>query len=92
MVICDPNKVDEKGCHGAPDWVIEIVSLSSRMRDYLQKANLYMNNGVREYWIVDPVREVTVVYKCEEEGFPVIYKFGESVKAGIYEELEITIK
>ena len=56
MVICDPNKVDEKGCHGAPDWVIEIVSLSSRMRDYLQKANLYMNNGVREYWIVDPVR------------------------------------
>ena len=47
---------------------------------------------VREYWIVDPMREVTVVYKREEEGFPVIYKFGESVKAGIYEELEITIK
>ena len=92
MVICDPNKVDEKGCHGAPDWVIEIVSPSSRMRDYLQKANLYMNNGVREYWIVDLVREVTVVYKREEEGFPVIYKFGEPVKAGIYEELEITIK
>ena len=38
------------------------------------------------------MREVTVVYKREEEGFPVIYKFGESVKAGIYEELEITIK
>lgn len=84
MVICDPNKVDEKGCHGAPDWVIEIVSPSSKMRDYLQKANLYMNNGVREYWIVDPVRE--------EEGFPVIYKFGEPVKAGIYEDLEITIE
>ena len=62
------------------------------MRDYLQKANLYMNNGVREYWIVDPVREVTVVYKREEEGFPVIYKFGEPVKAGIYEDLEITIE
>ena len=51
-----------------------------------------MERGVREYWIVDPVREVTVVYKREEEGFPVIYKFGEPVKAGIYEDLEITIE
>ena len=92
MVICDPNKVDEKGCHGAPDWVIEIVSPSSKMRDYLQKANLYMNNGVREYWVVDPIRETTVVYKHEEEGVQIIHKFGEPIKVGIYEDLEITIE
>ena len=92
MVICDPNKVDEKGCHGAPDWVIEIVSPSSKMRDYLQKANLYMNNGVREYWIVDPMREATVVYKQEEEGVSTICKFGEPIKVGIYEDFEITIE
>ena len=92
VVVCDLDKLDEKGCHGAPDWVIEIVSPSSKKRDYLKKTAIYMEQGVREYWIVDPMREVTVVYKCEEEGFPVIYKFGESVKAGIYEELEITIK
>lgn len=92
MVICDPNKVDEKGCHGAPDWVIEIVSPSSKMRDYLQKANLYMSNGVREYWVVDPIRETTVVYKHEEEGVQIIHKFGESIKVGIYEDLEITIE
>ncbi|MBD9158118.1 MAG: type I-E CRISPR-associated protein Cse1/CasA, partial [Lachnospiraceae bacterium] len=88
----ETDKLDEKGCHGAPDWVIEIVSPSSKKRDYLKKTAIYMEQGVREYWIVDPMREVTVVYKREEEGFPVIYKFGESVKAGIYEELEITIK
>ena len=92
VVVCDLDKLDEKGCHGAPDWVIEIVSSSSKKRDYLKKAAIYMEQSVREYWIVDPMREVTVVYKREEEGFPVIYKFGESVKAGIYEELEITIK
>ena len=92
MVICDPNKVDEKGCHGVPDWVIEIVSPSSKMRDYLQKANLYMNNGVREYWIVDPMREATVVYKQEEEGVSTICKFGEPIKVGIYEDFEITIE
>lgn len=92
VVVCDLEKLDEKGCHGAPDWVIEIVSPSSKKRDYLKKTAIYMEQGVREYWIVDPMREVTVVYKREEEGFPVIYKFGESVKAGIYEELEITIK
>lgn len=72
--------------------MIEIVSPSSKMRDYLQKANLYMNNGVREYWIVEPMREATVVYKQEEEGVSTIYKFGEAVKAGIYEDLEITIE
>ena len=92
VVVCDLDKLDEKGCHGAPDWVIEIVSPSSKKRDYLKKAAIYMEQSVREYWIVDPVREVTVVYKREEEGFPVIYKFGESVKAGIYEDLEITIE
>ena len=92
VVVCDPEKLDEKGCHGAPDWVIEIVSPSSKKRDYLKKAVIYMEQGVREYWIVDPMREATVVYKQEEEGVSTIYKFGESVKAGIYEDLEITIE
>ena len=72
--------------------MIEIVSPSSKMRDYLQKANLYMNNDVREYWIVDPMRKTTVVYKHEEEGVQIIHKFGETIKVGIYEDFEITIE
>ena len=91
-VICDTSKLTDKGCDGAPDWIIEIVSPGSRKMDYFTKLFKYRTAGVREYWIVDPMREVTVVYKSEEEGFPVIYKFGESVKAGIYEDLEITIE
>ena len=72
--------------------MIEIVSPSSKMRDYLQKANLYMNNGVREYWVVDPIRETTVVYKQEDDGVQIIHKFGEPIKVGIYEDFEITIE
>ena len=52
-IICDPDKLNDKGCNGAPDWIIEIVSPSSRKMDYITKTNLYMNAGVKEYWIVD---------------------------------------
>ena len=51
-VICDLSKLDDKGCHGAPDWVIEIVSSGSRSRDYMTKLFKYRTAGVREYWIV----------------------------------------
>ena len=47
-VICDLSKLDDKGCHGAPDWVIEIVSSGSRSRDYMTKLFKYRTAGVRE--------------------------------------------
>lgn len=47
----------ERGCTGAPDWIIEIVSPSTSSHDYILKLNLYANAGVREYWIVDPRKE-----------------------------------
>ena len=53
-VIGDLSKLDDKGCHGAPDWVIEIVSPGSRARDHMTKLFKYRTAGVREYWIVDP--------------------------------------
>lgn len=53
-VICDMEKLDERGCFGAPDWVIEIVSPTSVKMDYERKTALYREAGVREYWIVDP--------------------------------------
>jgi Uma2 family endonuclease len=53
-VICDRSKIDEKGCRGAPDFVIEILSPSSARMDKLLKYNKYQLAGVREYWIVDP--------------------------------------
>ena len=53
-VICDKNKLSDRGCEGAPDFIIEIVSPSSRRMDYYKKCTLYAEAGVREYWIVDP--------------------------------------
>ena len=53
-VICDPTKIDKRGCHGAPDWVIEILSPGTASRDMRDKYDLYEENGVGEYWIVAP--------------------------------------
>ncbi|MCD8220914.1 MAG: Uma2 family endonuclease [Clostridiales bacterium] len=83
-VICDPDKLTDKGCNGAPDWIIEIVSPSSRRMDYYRKLNLYSNSGVREYWIVDPARQAVVVYDLAHEEGPSLYSFSNAVPVGIY--------
>ena len=64
-VICDMGKKSEKGCQGAPDWAIEIVSPSSIKMDYERKVELYREAGVREYWIVDAEKEMVTVYDFE---------------------------
>ena len=61
-VICDRDKLDEKGCQGALDWVIEILSPSSVEMDCERKVSLYRETGVREYWIADPEKETVTVY------------------------------
>lgn len=86
-VICHEEKLDEKGCHGAPDWVIEIVSPSSRKMDYVRKSTLYQETGVREYWIVDPQKEIVTIYKAEQWDFPVCHSFSERIQVGIYKDL-----
>lgn len=88
-VICDKEKRAEKGCLGAPDWIIEIVSPSSRKMDYVKKTALYQEAGVREYWIVDPDKKAVTVYEAARWDAPVCHSFSERVKAGIYEDLYI---
>ncbi len=87
-VICDKDKIDEKGCNGAPDWIIEIVSSSSRQMDYYKKLFKYRTAGVREYWVVDPDRNVITVYNFALDTM-VEYGFSDSVKVGIYNDFEI---
>lgn len=89
-VICDPSKLDEKGCHGAPDWIIEIVSPTSRQMDYYKKLFKYRTAGAREYWIVDPVKELVMVYRFEKETMEQ-YTFGEDIPVGIYEDFSIKV-
>lgn len=87
-VICDEKKITDKGCNGAPDWVIEIVSPSSRAMDYFTKLFKYRASGVREYWIVDPIKEMVMAYRFEKETMEE-YSFGEDVPVGIYEGFSI---
>ena len=88
-VICDPNKLDDKGCKGAPDWIIEIVSPASRKMDYLLKLFKYRSAGVREYWIVDIAKNRITVYNFNHDYSIEEYSFTDTVKAGIYEDLSI---
>ena len=89
-VICDKDKITDKGCNGAPDWVIEIVSPGNKTMDYFAKLFKYRTAGVREYWIVDPMKEMITVYRFEKETMEQ-YSFGEDVPAGIYEGFSIKL-
>ena len=90
-VICDKNKITDRGCNGAPDWVIEIVSKSSKYMDYYTKLFKYRTAGVKEYWIVDPVKDLVMVYRFEKETIEQ-YSFGEDMPVGIYEGFSLKVE
>lgn len=71
-IICDESKIDDKGCKGAPDFIIEIVSPGSKRMDYYIKLAAYRLAGVREYWIIDPQNETVIVYNMEKDSVPLI--------------------
>lgn len=91
-VICDRNKLNDRGCVGAPDWIIEIVSPSNPENDYITKLSLYKSAGVREYWIVDPRTKTIKVYFFEGAIFAQNYSFTDTVKANIYNDLYIDFR
>ncbi|MDE7179165.1 MAG: Uma2 family endonuclease [Lachnospiraceae bacterium] len=96
-VICDEEKKSEKGCQGAPDWTIEILSPSSVKMDCERKVKLYREAGVREYWIVDSKTETVTVYDFahgaeREAGIePKRYSFSDRIQAGIFEDLYLNL-
>ena len=102
-VVCDRDKLDERGCQGAPDWIIEIVSSSSKTMDYERKVILYREVGVREYWIVDPETETVTVYDFErdasrgtdkrasQETESMQHAFSERIKVGIFKDLWLNL-
>jgi Uma2 family endonuclease len=68
-IICDGNKVDEKGCNGSPDLVVEILSPGNSKKEMGIKFDLYEENGVKEYWIIEPVEKTILVYTLQNEKF-----------------------
>ena len=89
-VICDPSKLTDRGCNGAPDWIIEIASPSNAAHDYITKLNLYSKAGVKEYWIVNPMKKTIIVYFFNSDGLDVFaYTFQDTIKVNIYDDLYI---
>lgn len=90
-VICDKTKITEKGCNGAPDWVVEVVSPSTQSLDYLKKLWLYQNAGVREYWIVNPIMKNVQVYSFDDEEDSNQFSFNDKIPVHIFSDLVIKI-
>lgn len=86
-VVCDPDKLDDAGCKGAPDLIIEIISPSTQRHDRLVKYNLYQRAGVREYWIVDPASRTVSVYTLEDGAYhaAAVYAGTDCVPVGVLE-------
>lgn len=87
-VICEKSKLTDKGCLGAPDWIIEVVSPGSRRMDYYTKLFKYRTAGVREYWIVDSDKNRITVYDLEHEDMEE-YTFDDKVKVNVYPDFFI---
>jgi Uncharacterized protein conserved in cyanobacteria len=93
-VICDSKKLDDRGCNGSPDFIIEIISPATLKKDLKDKFYLYEKAGVKEYWIVYPEEKTIVSYKLSENlkyGRPEVYSEGDTIKVDIFETLEINL-
>jgi len=92
-VICDPSKIEHRGCVGAPDLVVEILSPSTGKHDRLTKMQLYRDAGVREYWIIDPVHKAVEVYVLEtgESNTWYLSDETETIPVHVLEGLEIAV-
>ena len=90
-VICDLEKLDDRGCLGSPDWIIEILSPGNTRKEMKEKYALYEENGVREYWIVSPEHRFVQVYQLKEEKFVLTdtYFEGDNIPVGIFEGFAI---
>jgi Uma2 family endonuclease len=93
-VICDEKKLDKRGCVGAPDWIIEIVSPGNKKAELDFKFNLYQQNKVREYWIVSQQDETVIVFDLINDGyqFRKIYSDDAIIPVGIFKNFKIKIE
>lgn len=94
VVVCDPSKLDDKGCLGAPDLIIEITSPSTARKDLKEKFSLYERTGVKEYWIVNPIDETVMVFRLDIQkyGRPAVYSREDTIQVGVLEELALPLK
>lgn len=92
-IICNENKLDKRGCNGAPDLMVEIISQSNSKHDVHTKFNLYKEAGVLEYWIIEPYDKIIFVYTLENGeyiGLPPQTE-GQFIKSPLFPELNIDL-
>ena len=94
-IVCDKSIIDEQGCNGAPDMIIEIISPSSIKMDRSIKFNSYEKAGVREYWIVEPGGKLVSVFVLQDDqryGRPETYTEDDGIKVSIFPDLIVDLK
>jgi Uma2 family endonuclease len=94
-IVCNYSKLDERGCKGCPDMIIEILSPDSGKNDKLIKFNKYEKAGVREYWVVEPDLKLVSVFLMQSNGKygrPEIYSEEDDIKVSIFPDLVIDLK
>ncbi len=84
MILCDRSKYTPQRIVGAPDFVVEVFSKSTRKKDMFIKLNKYRTAGVREYWMVDPDKKNVIVFHFENDDDLSVYTFRDKVPVGIY--------
>ncbi len=93
-VICDPSKLDSKGCKGAPDLIIEILSPSTAKKDRQEKFLLYERHGVKAYWLVHQSEHLIEVFRLRNSGVydkPEIYAGDDMMPVDLFPDLEIDL-
>jgi Uma2 family endonuclease len=94
LVVCDESKLDDRGCVGAPDFIIEILSESTAGKDLHEKLMLYEKHGVKEYWIVDMWSRTIRVHLLESDGAygkTAIYNLGDHLPSAVLKGLKIDL-
>ena len=91
-VICNPDMVEEAGCFGAPDWIIEILSPHTRKKDLQLKYDVYEEAGVKEYWIVMPLEKLIEVFILENGKYKRIKTYAQDDEVTSFTLPELTLK
>lgn len=93
-VICDRSKVDAKGCLGSPDLVVEILSLGNSKKEMDIKFDLYQENKILEYWIVDPFQKIILIYVLENERYIGLkpYLIDSKIISPTFPNLKVSVK
>ncbi len=94
VMVCDRSKLDRRGCLGAPDLIVEILSPSTAAKDVREKFHLYEESGVREYWIVHPEEAILEVFKLDEQNqyhLEKIYTRNDTVSVSIFDDFSIDL-